>query len=474
MVERMTALLDAFDAASPRLTLAELAERTGLPRSSAHRILDRLVALRWLDHSGQSYALGMRALELGGLAVAHHELRDIAAPLLADLHQRTGAVACLAVVDRRDVVYIDRVGRGLSSDGVTRVGGRAPAHATAAGKAILAWIDDSVLRATYPPRLPIRTPSTITTLDALRQDLAQARSRGGVAYERDELAQGTVSVAVALRGTGQALAALQVSGETGPPTWSVSRPSSRKQLAGRRERCSPPRHRGDGRGPSTAHRDPALGLLEHWTAWSMASAATTGSDFLDDFLVDGVGTLTPEVLEDGALELGLALHLHPVAASAVDAQIAAGHPAGRQQSTLNGSDPVVATPAQQHRCLDAVDLRPQRDVPGEGRVVEAYASWRFFTAPGAVAAAKRDSMSSSVRRRWSDSIVLSQATIRSRVGSRLNSINRAIPSDGCGPKIGAPVPPGPLSSSALTRSGWSRVNWTATSPPMELPTMPTF
>lgn len=214
MVERMTALLDAFDAASPRLTLAELAERTGLPRSSAHRILDRLVALRWLDHSGQSYALGMRALELGGLAVAHHELRDIAAPLLVDLHQRTGAVASLAVVDRRDVVYVDRVGRGLSSDGVTRIGGRAPAHATAAGKAILAWTDDSVLRATYPARLPIRTPSTITTLDALRQDLAQIRSRGGIAYEREEVAQGTVSVAMALRGTGQALAALQVSGET--------------------------------------------------------------------------------------------------------------------------------------------------------------------------------------------------------------------------------------------------------------------
>ena len=213
MIERMTAVLQAFDAGSPRLTLAELADRTGLPRSTAHRILDQLVGLRWLEHSGQSYGLGMRALELGGLAASHHELRDIATPLLTQLNQRTGAVASLAVLDRRDVVYVDRIGRGLSSDAVTRVGGRAPAHATAAGKAMLAWVSDASLRDSYPHRLATRTPRTITTLESLRQDLAQVRLRGGIAYEREEVAQGTVSVAVALRGGGEARAALQLSGE---------------------------------------------------------------------------------------------------------------------------------------------------------------------------------------------------------------------------------------------------------------------
>ena len=212
MVERMTLVLDAFDAATPRLTLAELTERTGLPRSTTHRILEQLVDLRWLEHSGQTYGLGMRALELGGLAVAHHELRDIAGPLLAELHQRTGAVASLAVLDRRDVVFVDRYGRGLSSDVVTRVGGRAPAHAHAAGKAILAWHDDRTVLASWPARLPARTPRTITNLEALRQDLAQVRSRGGLAYDREEGVPGTAAVAVALRGTGRPTAALQLSG----------------------------------------------------------------------------------------------------------------------------------------------------------------------------------------------------------------------------------------------------------------------
>ncbi len=213
MVERVTLVLDAFDASSPRLTLQELSDRTGLPRSTTHRILDQLVTLRWLDHSGQTYSLGMRVLELGGLAVAHHELRDITTPLLADLHTRTGAVASLAVLEGRDVVFVDRHGRGLSSDMLTRVGGRAPAHATAAGKAILAWHDDALLQLALGDRLSARTPRTIGSVDVLRQDLAQVRSRAGVAYEREELTQGAIAVAVALRGSGRALAALQLSGD---------------------------------------------------------------------------------------------------------------------------------------------------------------------------------------------------------------------------------------------------------------------
>ena len=213
MIERMTLLLDLFDARTPRLTLAELADRSGLPRSTTHRILDQLVALRWLEHSGTSYVLGLRSLEIGGLAVAHHQVRQVAAPLLADLHQRTGAVASLAVLDRKDVVFVDRHGRGLSSDGITRVGGRAPAHATAVGKAMLAWWDDRALSHLYGERLGTRTPRTITTFDSLRQDLAQVRSRHGLAYDREELTQGTVAVAAAVRGTGRAAGAIQLAGD---------------------------------------------------------------------------------------------------------------------------------------------------------------------------------------------------------------------------------------------------------------------
>ena len=252
MIERMTLVLAAFDAGTPRLTLAQITDRTGLPRSTTHRILDQLVSLRWLEHSGQSYVLGMRALELGGLAVAHHELRRIASPVLAELHQRTGAVASLAVLDRRDVVFVERHGRGLSSDSITRVGGRAPAHATAVGKAMLAWVDDRTLGHLYGDRLASRTPRTISGLDQLRTELGQVRSRHGIAYDREELTPGTVAVGVAIRGTGRASGALQLAGD--PQRVSLERLTPYVQEAGRKvSRILFP-------GPATRHRSRTIDL----------------------------------------------------------------------------------------------------------------------------------------------------------------------------------------------------------------------
>lgn len=212
MIERMTLILGAFDGSTPRLTLQEIVERTGLPRSTTHRILDTLVRLRWLEHRAGAYRLGMRSLELGGLAVAHNELREATAPLLHDLHLRTQTTVHLAVLDRLDIVYLDKVsGRGGTALG-TRVGGRTPAHATAAGKAILAWTDPRLVDATFRGRLVSRTPRTLPTIDALAQELVAVRGRGGVAYDREESAPGIACVAAPLRGSGRAIAAISLTG----------------------------------------------------------------------------------------------------------------------------------------------------------------------------------------------------------------------------------------------------------------------
>src|SRR3954471_22343180 len=213
MVERMTLILGAFDGATPRLTLQEIADRSGLPRSTVHRILDQLVRLRWLDHTGGGYRLGMRSLELGGLAVAHNELREATAPLLHDLHMRTSTTAHLAVLDRLDIVYLDRVAGRHGAAVATRVGGRTPAHATAAGKAILAWTDPRQVESMYRAnKLVVRTPRTLTTLEALQQELVAIRARGGLAYDREESAAGVACVAAPLRGSGRAVAAISLSG----------------------------------------------------------------------------------------------------------------------------------------------------------------------------------------------------------------------------------------------------------------------
>lgn len=213
MVERMTRVLGAFDSATPFLTLQQVVQRSGLARSTTHRILDQLVQLRWLDHVGGGYRLGLRALELGGLAVAHNELREATAPLLFDLHARTGATAHLGVVDSLDVVWLDRVSGRATGGHSAPTGSRTPAHATAAGKAVLAWTDPRQVDAAFRGRLAGRTTRTLTTMDLLTSELRSVRARGGLAFEREESAPGVVAVAAPVRGSARAVAALQLSGD---------------------------------------------------------------------------------------------------------------------------------------------------------------------------------------------------------------------------------------------------------------------
>src|ERR1700722_15613273 len=122
VIDRIALVLDSFDGPG-RLTLAQIVRRTGLPRSSAHRMLERLVQLRWLRRSGRDYELGMRLVELGALAVHQDRPVRAAGPLLGALRRATGLVAHLAILDGPDVVYLDKIGDRMVDAIPTRVGG---------------------------------------------------------------------------------------------------------------------------------------------------------------------------------------------------------------------------------------------------------------------------------------------------------------------------------------------------------------
>ncbi|WP_280302605.1 IclR family transcriptional regulator [Nocardia neocaledoniensis] len=212
MIERMTLILDAFDATTPTLTLLGLAERTGLPRSTVHRILDQMIRLRWLAHTPGGYRLGLRVLELGGLAAEHNELREVVGPLLHDLSQRTGLIGHLAVLDGREVLILDRAGSRGHAAVPTRVGGRLPAHCTAVGKALLATLEPGIADASLRGNTAPRTARTIVDRAELHRELARIRNRQGVAVDTEESLPGVGCVAVPIRGRGAALAAISLSG----------------------------------------------------------------------------------------------------------------------------------------------------------------------------------------------------------------------------------------------------------------------
>ncbi|MEB4211528.1 IclR family transcriptional regulator [Mycobacterium sp. 94-17] len=209
VIDRISLVLDAFDGPG-RLTLAQIVRRTGLPRSSAHRMLERLVQLRWLRRSGRDYELGMRLVELGSLAVHQDRLVRAAGPLLGELHRATGLVVHLAVLDGPDVVFLDKVGDSPLAPIPTRVGSRQPAQCTAVGKAILAYRDEDApvdLRAR-------RTRYSIATGSQLALELSRARAHG-VAFEREEsmLGFGCVAAPIGEAGDGRdVMAAVSVCG----------------------------------------------------------------------------------------------------------------------------------------------------------------------------------------------------------------------------------------------------------------------
>ena len=200
MVERMTLILDAFEQPTCLLTLEEIARRTHLPRSTAHRILHQLVGLEWLDHTSRGYRLGRRALGAGSRDNGHADLRAAAAPHLHELLMRTGAVVHLAVLEDGQVSYLDKVGGSFARSVPSRVGGVQPAYCTALGKAMLAWHDPSDVDQLVGPALRARTSSTIASLEALHADLHRIRARGGLAFERGEAFSGLACAAAAVMG----------------------------------------------------------------------------------------------------------------------------------------------------------------------------------------------------------------------------------------------------------------------------------
>jgi DNA-binding IclR family transcriptional regulator len=205
VIDRISLVLDAFDGPG-RLTLAQIVRRTGLPRSSAHRMLERLVQLRWLRRDGRDYELGMRLVELGSLALHQDRIHRAAIPLLRDLHRATGLVVHLAVLDGSDVVYLEKIGDQLATAIPTRVGGRQPAHCTAVGKAILA--DNPTADVDLATR---KTRYSIATSAQLETELGKVRSHG-VAFEREESLLGFGCVAAPIGPVGRAVAAVSVCG----------------------------------------------------------------------------------------------------------------------------------------------------------------------------------------------------------------------------------------------------------------------
>jgi len=219
LLARAAAIIGAFDESRPVLTLAELTRRTGLPKSTAHRIVAELVELRILEWqesglSGTGYHLGMWLFERGELVPVHRSLSAAALPVMEDLREATRQRIHLAVLEGVDVVYVEILGTS-GVDVTSRTGGRLPAHATGVGKVILAYSSAATVRARVEAGLPRLTPRTIATAGNLTRELRKIRSVG-MALDLEESHLGVSCVAAPVFGADRRVrAGLSVTGSTG-------------------------------------------------------------------------------------------------------------------------------------------------------------------------------------------------------------------------------------------------------------------
>ena len=218
LLARAAAIVGAFDERDPVLGLAELARRTGLPKSSVHRIVAELVSLRVLERqesgpSGEGYRLGLWLFERGELVPAHRSLSEAALPVMEDLREATRQRIHLAVLEGVDVVYVEILGTS-GVDVSSRTGGRIPAHATGVGKVILAYSSAATVRARIEAGLPRLTPRTISTPGALTQELRKIRTVG-MALDLEESHVGVSCVAAPVFGADHKVrAGLSVTGKS--------------------------------------------------------------------------------------------------------------------------------------------------------------------------------------------------------------------------------------------------------------------
>ncbi len=159
-----------------------IARECAIPKSSAHTLLNAMRDRGFVTHYGseRTWGLGVAALEIGSSYLRSEPLQRLGHGTLVDLADRSGATSHLATLHGTEVLYIDKQQPvGPTPKLVTEIGVRLPAHLTAVGRAILAWLSEVQVRALYPDQpLVRRTNQGPISVERLLNELASVRESG--------------------------------------------------------------------------------------------------------------------------------------------------------------------------------------------------------------------------------------------------------------------------------------------------------
>ena len=211
-LEKGLQVIEAFDQERPRLTIAEVASRTGLTRAAARRYLITLAHLGYVSHDRKMFALTPKVLRLGQSYMHSARLPRIVQPELHKLAYALKEASSAGVLDGDDVICVAATSAGRVVSATLQPGTRVPAYCTSNGRVLLAalpqldvdaWVERQVLQ-------PL-TPNTVVSGERLRIEIARARAQGYAAVDQ-ELELGLRTIAVPLKNfRGEVVAAMNIS-----------------------------------------------------------------------------------------------------------------------------------------------------------------------------------------------------------------------------------------------------------------------
>ncbi len=200
-VNRAVEILDLVAAEPRRLGISAIARRLGLPKSSVANVCGALTETGMLRNHPEGYGLGQHLAQLGAAYLAGIDHVQLFNESCSSLDVAAGDTVQLAMLtDALDVMYLARHEGVYPVRLASTIGRPLPATCTATGKAILAQLDPDELDARLGPGpLPMLTKHSIATVDELHEILDEVRSSGR-AFDREEVIEGVVCVAVAIPG----------------------------------------------------------------------------------------------------------------------------------------------------------------------------------------------------------------------------------------------------------------------------------
>ena len=214
-VDRAARILKVLASGPRRLGVSEIADRLGLTRPTVHGLLQTLQAHGFVeqDRDSDKYQLGAGLLQLGNSYLDLNELRARSLVHAERLAARADAAVRVGVMHGASVVIVHHVFRPDTTLQILEVGAELPLHASALGKAMLAFASDQDVADLLDEPLPRLTSRTLSPR-ALREELADVRERG-VARERDEAVLGESSLAAPIFDHSEhAVGAIGVVGDT--------------------------------------------------------------------------------------------------------------------------------------------------------------------------------------------------------------------------------------------------------------------